>query len=94
MAKTDNIKTIFIYLTEAHADDVWPLGFDIKNPKSIFERKQNCRRLLSKFPRLKNQLDGVFVDNMNNDFNNLTGTWPEAYMFADSNGTALWKSQI
>lgn len=86
------MKTIFIYLTEAHADDVWPLGFNIKNPKTISERKQNCVALLSKFPALQNRLDAIFVDNMRNDFNDKTGTWPEAYMFANSNGVAVWKS--
>ena len=48
--------------------------------------------LLSKFPALHSRLDGIFVDNMRNDFNNKTGTWPESYMFADSNGVVVWKS--
>ena len=94
LAKLVNVKTIFVYLQEAHADDIWPLGFDITNPKTIDERKQNCTSLLNKFPALQAHLDGVFVDNMNNDFNCLTGVWPEAYMFADANGVALHKSQI
>lgn len=94
LAKLVNIKTIFVYLTEAHARDVWPLGFDIINPKTLEERKKNCNSLFQKFPALRAQIDGIFVDNMENDFNCLTGVWPEAYMFADSNGIAIWKSQI
>ena len=92
LAKLVNVKVVFVYLQEAHADDLWPLGFNIKNPKTIEERKANCNSLLSKFPDLVSHLDGVFIDNMSNDFNNLTGVWPEAYMFTDSNGFALHKS--
>ena len=73
-----------IYIAEAHADDTWPLGFGIQNPKTVEGRISNCKNLLFKFKELKNKLDGVFVDNMSNDFNNLTGSWPESYFFAES----------
>ena len=94
LAKLVNVKVIFVYLQEAHADDIWPLGFDIRNPKTIQERKNNCTSLLKKFPALEAKLDGIFVDNMENEFNCLAGVWPEAYMFTDENGIALHKSQI
>ena len=29
---------------------------------------------------------------MNNDFNNLTGCWPETYFIANKEGTCKWKS--
>ena len=41
-------KTVLVYITEAHADDVWPLGFGIKNPTTIEERIQNCNQFLEK----------------------------------------------
>ena len=94
LAKLVNVKFIFVYIQEAHADDVWPLGFGVRNPKSIEERIMNCTTLLDKFPAFRERLDGIFVDNMNNDFNNATGVWPEAYMFADSRGISLHKSAI
>ena len=31
-------KVVLVYITEAHADDVWPLGFGVKNPETIEER--------------------------------------------------------
>ena len=37
-----NLKIVFIYLAEAHADDVWLLGYGIKASKNIEERKSNC----------------------------------------------------
>ena len=82
-----------IYLAEAHADDVWPLGFGINQPKTIEERKVNCQNVFKKVPALKPHLDAVFLDNMSNDFNFRSGAWPERYFFADSNGIGLWHSK-
>jgi hypothetical protein len=48
-----NVKIIMIYLAEAHANDVWPLGFDIKQPKILEERHENCQKLLKRLPALK-----------------------------------------
>ena len=77
---------IFIYLAEAHADDVWPHGFGINSTKTKEERFSRCKDLFLKHPDLKKHLDAIFVDNMNDDFNNLTGAWPESYFFADQWG--------
>jgi hypothetical protein len=33
-----HVKIIFIYLAEAHADDVWPLGYGVNLSKSIEDR--------------------------------------------------------
>ena len=30
---------------------------------------------------------------MTDDFNNIAGAWPESYIFADSTGKAIWKSE-
>lgn len=81
-----------VYLAEAHAADVWPLGFDINQPKEISERNQNCKNLLRRFPALRDSLDAVFLDNMNNEFNFITGAWPEKYFLADDEGNCIWKS--
>ena len=92
--KFNHIKVVMIYLAEAHADEVWPLGYGINSAKSVTERKSRCQTMLDKFPKLESKLDAIFVDNMSNDFILKTGAWPEAYFFADKNGTALWKSVI
>ena len=31
---------------------------------------------------------------MNNDFINLTGVWPEGYLFTDKKGVAKWMSTV
>lgn len=82
-----------IYIAEAHGDDTWPLGFGINSAKTIEDRISNCASLLAKFPQLHEKLDGIFIDNMNDDFNNISGAWPESYMFVDSEGKAIWKSE-
>lgn len=79
-----------VYLVEAHADDTWPLGFGVFNPKTIEERWANCDKLLIKHPNLKPMIDVIFCDNMDNDFNKATGAWPECYYFADAKGETLW----
>ena len=47
--------------------------------------------MLEKVPQLKEYLDGVFLDTMENDFNFKTGAWPEMYMFTDKDGKAVFK---
>ena len=87
-----SVKIVMVYLAEAHAADTWPLGFDINQPKNISERAQNCKNLLDRFPALKDSIDAVFLDSMDNEFNKITGAWPEKYFFANDEGIATWKS--
>ena len=95
MAKLrENYKIILVYLAEAHADDVWPLGFGIKQTASIEARKNQCASFLKKWDDLAKLVDHVFVDNMENAFNEKTGCWPEGYMFADPTGTCLMKCEL
>ena len=42
---------------------------------------------------LKDHLDAIFMDNMNNEFIKKTGAWPERYMFADKEGKCLWREE-
>ena len=81
-------KVVMIYLHEAHADDVWPLGYGIKSAKNLDEKWKNCDALMKKWPELNQLIDEIFVDNMDNEFIHLTGCWPEGYFFADAEGVA------
>jgi hypothetical protein len=47
------LRVIMVYLAEAHADDVWPLGYGINSPKTTEERWTNCNKFLSKHKGLK-----------------------------------------
>lgn len=79
-----------IYLHEAHADDVWPMGYGITNPRTTAERWSRFDDLMKRFPKLEEKIQYRFVDNMDNDFNSATGAWPESYYFADKDGKALF----
>ena len=85
-------KIIFIYLQEAHADDLWPLGYGITSSKTIEERWDRCDNLMKKWPKLAEMIDKIYIDNMNDEFNSLTGAWPESYFFANRTGYCTWKS--
>ena len=79
-----------VYLHEAHADDVWPVGYGILNPQNLDQKQSNCDQLLNKYPALRDMVDEVFLDNMENDFIMRTGAWPEGYFFANKEGEATW----
>lgn len=81
-----------IYTKEAHADDIWPVGYGINSTKSLEERVSHCDDLIRKYPDLFKLVDNVFIDTMNNDFTETTGAWPEGYILADPTGVALFKS--
>jgi len=87
-------KVVLVYITEAHADDVWPLGFGINQAKNLDERIQNCTNFLAKWPEFASLLDTVLVDNMKDDFNKAAGVWPESYLFLDEFANCQWKSEI
>ena len=76
-------KVIMIYIHEAHADDIWPMGYGINSAKNLKEKWQNFDALMSKWPQLRAKIDKFYVDNMNNDFIQKSGCWPEGYFFAD-----------
>jgi hypothetical protein len=85
---------VFIYIREAHADDVWPLGFEINSAKNLEEKQNNCDGLMNKWPELFGLVDNVFLDNMDNDFMFLAGAWPEAYYFVDKDYKIQWKCTV
>ena len=45
-------KVVLVYLNEAHADDIWPLGYGINSAKDLDEKWQNCDALMKKWPEL------------------------------------------
>ena len=54
------VKVVFVYLAEAHADDVWPVGFGVNQARTIEEKWSNCQQFLSK-PLVAENL-GKYVD--------------------------------
>lgn len=81
-----------VYLQEAHADDLWPLGYGILSHSTIDERIGACRRFLDKNSGFSGLLQGVAVDTMDDHFLHTYGAWPERYFLTDISGRVLWAS--
>lgn len=68
-----------IYITEAHATDVWNIGESagalIESHKNINDRIKCIENLKSKF----NLTVPIYADNMNNDFEKIYAGWPFRY---------------
>lgn len=77
----------YIYISEAHARDEWPLGqvesFD--QPTSLEERLALARRFEESYAMFRfAESDGhqhvpVFVDSMTNEFEERYAVWPERF---------------
>ena len=81
-----HFKIVLIYITEAHADDTWPLGFGINQPQNEKSRWSNCDSFMQNYPELKENVDNIFIDNLANDFIYRSGAFPEAYFITDKDG--------
>uniref|UniRef100_A0A6B2LUR9 Iodothyronine deiodinase n=1 Tax=Arcella intermedia TaxID=1963864 RepID=A0A6B2LUR9_9EUKA len=66
-----------VYIAEAHASDIWPLGKQvcITNHKSIEERRSAAKRMVEEFgfeiP--------ILLDTMSDEFDKQYAVWPERY---------------
>jgi len=81
-----------IYLQEAHADDVWPLGYGIQSHKELADRLGACEGFLKRYPALRQVLDAAVVDDMDNSFLHAYGAWPERYYLVSEEGQVEWES--
>ena len=64
-----------VFTSEAHTDDVWPLGFtDSKRPTTIEERLAEVNEFLKSHPLPSTTK--IIVDNMNNDLAEAFFAWP------------------
>jgi len=80
----DKIHFVVVYISEAHANDVWPLGkhVDIKSHKTFEERVAASDILTSKYG-LKIP---VVYDTMANEFDKHYAVWPERYYIIQQAG--------
>lgn len=82
-----------VYIREAHARDVWPIGDDVSlsvtAPQTSAERCQlaleMCNKLCLDLP--------VLVDPVGDTFEALFSPWPFRFFIIDSNATMRYKSQ-
>jgi len=73
----DVVDFLAVYILEAHAKDVWPLGTKIcfNEPKTIEERLQIANNFATDY----NFQIPILVDDMDNNFNGKYAAWPERY---------------
>lgn len=73
------INIYIIYITEAHASDVWNIGESAgimnKEHKTIEDRIVCVNKLINKY----NISIPIYADNMNNDFETKYAGWPFRY---------------
>jgi len=81
-----------VYLQEAHADDLWPLGYGKQSHSCIEDRLLALDTFLGEHPRLEGALQGVAVDTIDDHFLHHYGAWPERYYLTDLSGQVSWAS--
>jgi len=79
-----------IYISEAHAQDQWPLGrhVQVNQHKNLKERIDTAKYFVSRF----NYQLPVVVDNMENSFMNIYFAHPERF-FVVCNGLLTFKAR-
>ncbi|KRX07304.1 hypothetical protein PPERSA_06919 [Pseudocohnilembus persalinus] len=97
--KGPTMLVVLIYISEAHTDDLWPIGktFQINNKNvncksynSLEERKQRAQE----FKNLTNCPYEIYYDDENNNYNKLFQAWPDKSYFVQSDGLIIQTSKI
>jgi len=73
------INFLVVYIAEAHATDVWPLGNHVVLPSHtcIQDRQTGAKLLQSKGCQIP-----IVLDTMNNTFDDTFAVWPERFFLA------------
>lgn len=83
---------LFVYLCEAHAADTWPLSPAApRSHKSLGERRWAAESFLGRWPDFASELDGSYIDGMDEASTLANGLWPERYLVV-RNGLVAWAS--
>jgi len=75
----ENVEIIVVYIEEAHASNVWPLGHfvDIPQHTCLADRQKAALLLREKFGLSPDV--PVYLDSMENKFDEAFAVWPERY---------------
>ncbi|CEM25575.1 unnamed protein product [Vitrella brassicaformis CCMP3155] len=95
MAWGERVAFAMIYIKEAHAADVWPIGDHLtierpNEPKNNEDRIKNARDFLDVFG---NFTWPVYIDTVANEFEKEFAPWPFRFYIIDSSMKVLWKAQ-
>jgi hypothetical protein len=92
--RTHGASVLFIYLSEAHALDTWPLSSDAPRSHSNLEsRRDAATGFLSRWPQFAREVQCSFVDGMNDENTIAKGLWPERYLVI-RHGVVTWASVL
>lgn len=84
----------FIYLSEAHALDTWPLSSDAPHSHANLDlRRDAATSFLSRWPNFAREVQCSFVDGMNDENTIAKGLWPERYLVI-RDGVVTWASSL
>jgi len=90
VSRSAAVQWAVVYICEAHASDVWPLGYSYEQPrpKSLCERAAYARRCSCE---LGFDAAGfrLLCDPLDDRFNAAFGVWPTAYLLVDRSGKLL-----
>lgn len=81
----DKYNTIFVYINEAHAHNIWPIGL---SAGTINYSHKNLDDRLGYIQKLKNEYElniPMYMDNMDNDIQNKLSSWPFRYFLIKYN---------
>lgn len=77
------INIIFVYISEAHAVDVWPIGKSagVLNYKhnTIEDRSKCANNFIESFNFNESNTINTYLDNMDNSLQNELSAWPFRY---------------
>jgi len=87
----DLVRFVCVYVMEAHASDQWPLGNHSKYPqhKTIEDRINVALQFQQDFQYRAE----LYVDTIENTFNNLYSVWPERGFVVEVATTTIQKSK-
>lgn len=94
LRRTHGASVLFIYLSEAHAIDTWPLSSDApRSHANLDNRRDAATRFLSRWPQFAREVQFSFVDGMNDENTIAKGLWPERYLVI-RDGVVTWASAL
>lgn len=92
--RTHGAAVLFVYLCEAHAVDAWPLSPEAPRcHRSLEERQAAAAAFLGRWPDFAGELQGCYVDGMDDGSTLANGLWPERYLVV-RDGIVVWASSF
>ena len=89
-----------IYISEAHVDDLWPIGMEfylnnLKTNCNSYAPTDTARRIerAREFIKATNCSYPVFIDDENDSYNKTFQAWPDQFYFTQRDGKVLYRSQ-